>query len=147
MDPVSALSVAASVIQFVDYGTRVISKARELYTSADGALSANSKIEEATTRLQALSGSLKADEGLQIAPLDETDTALDKICKECSEVSQELVEMMEKLKLPKSCKNKKWESFRRTLKGVWEKEKTKEVVDRLARLRSELDTHVLVSIR
>jgi hypothetical protein len=147
MDPVSALSVAASVIQFVDYGTRVISKARELYTSADGALSANSEIEEATTRLQALSGSLKADEGLERAPLDETDTALDKICKECSEVSQELVGMMEKLKLPKSYKNKKWESFRRTLKGVWEKEKTKEVVDRLASLRSELDTHVLVSVR
>jgi hypothetical protein len=147
MDPVSALSVAASVIQFVDYGTRVISKAREIYASADGTLSANSEIEEATTRLQVLSNSLRPEGGLPLGPLDEADTALDNICKECIQVSRELVCTFEKLKLPKSYKHKKWESFRRSFKGVWGKEKTKEVVERLARLRSELDTHVLVSVK
>jgi len=152
MEPFSALSVAASVIQFVDYGTRVIAKAREMYTSADGALSANVEIENTTNRLQELSGSLRAslrqgDEGFQLAPLDQAETALDKICKECIEISKKLISSLEKLRLTKPHKNKRWESFGRTLKAVWEEQKIKAVVDKLARLRSELDTHVLVSVR
>jgi hypothetical protein len=42
MDPLTALSVAACVVQFVDYGTKLLSKGRELYKSADGALWENS---------------------------------------------------------------------------------------------------------
>jgi len=152
MDPLSALSVAASVEQFVDYGTRVISEGRELYTSADGTLSTNVEIAGASARLQGLSGALKAslrlgEEGLRQGPLDETDAALDKICKECIEVSKDLVSKLEKLKVSDGHKHKKWESFRLALKSMWGKEKTQGIVDRLAKLRSELDTQVLISAR
>jgi hypothetical protein len=36
MDPLSALSIAASVVQFVDFGTRLLSGTREVYKSASG---------------------------------------------------------------------------------------------------------------
>jgi hypothetical protein len=63
MDPLSALSAAAGVVQFLDYGTRVMSKSRELYTAADGALSANVEIEEASARLQSLRRALVVRQG------------------------------------------------------------------------------------
>lgn len=150
MDPFSALSAAACVVQFLDYGIRVMSKSRELYTAADGALSANVEIEEASARLQGLSRALslqQGEEGFGQGSPDETDTALDTICKECIEVSKDLVSTLEKLKVPDGQKHKKWQSFRLALKSVWGKEKIDEMAGRLAKLRSELDTYVLISVR
>jgi hypothetical protein len=41
MDPLTALSVAAAVVQFVDYGTKVLSKAHGAYKAADGSFLEN----------------------------------------------------------------------------------------------------------
>jgi hypothetical protein len=49
--------------------------------------------------------------------------------------------------LPSGQKHRKWESFKLTLKTVWSKEKIEETTLKLARLRNELDTHVILSIR
>lgn len=38
MDPVSAIGVAAAVVQFVDYGMRILSRARQIYRSIPGGL-------------------------------------------------------------------------------------------------------------
>jgi hypothetical protein len=76
MDPLSALSLAACVVQFLDYGMRVMSKSRELYTAADGALSANVEIEEASARLQGLSGALVLQQGEE-GSLDEIDVSFE----------------------------------------------------------------------
>ena len=37
MDPWTILQVAASILQFVDVGCRIVSSAKEVYESADGA--------------------------------------------------------------------------------------------------------------
>ncbi len=54
MDPFSALSVAASVMQFVNFGADILQKAKELHNSADGALSENLALQEGIERLQGL---------------------------------------------------------------------------------------------
>jgi len=59
MDPLTALSVAAAVVQFVDYGTRIVAKGTNLYKSADGALTENIELETASIRLQGLGGTLQ----------------------------------------------------------------------------------------
>jgi hypothetical protein len=57
------------------------------------------------------------------------------------------VDKLEKLKVPEGHPHKKWKSFRQALKSVWSKEKIKEVAQRRANLRMELDTHVIMSPR
>lgn len=52
MDPVSALGVAAAVVQFIDFGTRIALKGKEIYKSGD--LRANTELGETTDRLQIL---------------------------------------------------------------------------------------------
>jgi hypothetical protein len=151
MDPLSALSVAAAVVQFVDYGTDLVSKGRELYKSADGALSGNFELEAASSRLQLLGGALQdsllhGQQGRQ-GPLTERDQGLDTICNGCTDVSKDLISRLKRLKLPTDCKHRKWESFKLTLKIVWSKEKMEETAAKLAKLRSELDTHVIFSLR
>jgi hypothetical protein len=41
MDPLTALSVATSVISFVDFGSRLLSKSRKLYKSSNRVLTEN----------------------------------------------------------------------------------------------------------
>jgi hypothetical protein len=41
MSPLTALSVAASISQFVDFGSKFLSSSRKLYQSADGTLREN----------------------------------------------------------------------------------------------------------
>ena len=152
MDPLSALSVAAAVIQFIDYSTRIVSKGKELYKSADGALAENIELETASVRLQNLSGTLKDSlQASQQAPKEgvarKSDGALETICEACVTVSKEFVDKLENLKVPEGHSHKKWKSFRQALKTVWTKEKIEEVAQRLAKLRADLDTNVLLSIR
>jgi hypothetical protein len=54
MDPLSALSVAGNIIQFIDFGGRLLSKARELYKSPVRSLAVHDEIILATTDLEAL---------------------------------------------------------------------------------------------
>ncbi|KAE9379481.1 hypothetical protein N431DRAFT_451335 [Stipitochalara longipes BDJ] len=149
MDPLSALSVAANIVQFVFYGINVVSKGNQLYKAGDGALIENAELEEATIRLQQLSKTFQEslDQSLPQSSSAQSEQALQKICEECKAVSQELIEKLEKLKVPNGHPHKKWKSFRQALKYVWTKEKFEEVAQRLAHLRMELDSHVLVSLR
>jgi hypothetical protein len=59
MDPLSALSVAANIVQFVVYGIDIVSKGNQLCKSADGALAENVELETASLRLQRLSGTVQ----------------------------------------------------------------------------------------
>ena len=45
LDPFSAISLASSIVQFVDFGKRLVSEGRELYESADGALAKHVELE------------------------------------------------------------------------------------------------------
>jgi hypothetical protein len=163
LDHMSALSVAAAVVQFIDYGTKVVSKGKELYKSPDGALYENVELEAASCRLQSLSRKMLASlHPEQLGALSEAETALENICHGCNEVSKLLVSRLDYIQLPKDLADpddsdgnnafrekaqRKWHSFRQALKTVWSKKEIDEIADRLARLRTELDTHVLMSLR
>ncbi|KAH8784376.1 hypothetical protein BGZ57DRAFT_757700 [Hyaloscypha finlandica] len=151
MDPLSALSVAAAVVQLVDYGAGIVSKGTQLYKSVDGALGENIELETASIRLQQLSSGMQGS--LSQARRDNTqgspaqvDQHLEAMCNECVTVSQELVNKLETLKVPGDHPYKKWKSFRQALKSVWSKEKIEAIAERLCSLRAELNTHVVVSL-
>jgi hypothetical protein len=54
MDPLSALSLAGNIVQFVDFGLKLLSGAVELYKSPSGTLAAHHELELVTTDLSAL---------------------------------------------------------------------------------------------
>ncbi|KAH7360260.1 hypothetical protein BKA65DRAFT_492710 [Rhexocercosporidium sp. MPI-PUGE-AT-0058] len=136
MEALAALGLAAAVVQFVDFGSRLVSKGQQLYHS--GALLDNVEIEDTATRLQALVEPLQASQG---------EDPIVVICKACVSVSQELVNFLGRLKMPTGNSHERWKSFRQALKSVSSKEKVKEIKLRLDSLRGELDTHVVLNIR
>jgi hypothetical protein len=144
MDPFNALSIAASVVQFVDFASKILSKTYELYKSADGASLENSEHETVTKDLRALNQRLTNRSSRQ-GSLPKEEYALEVICRGCSVIADELLEKLEGIKI--KGKHTKWKSLRQALKTIWSESAIDEVSRRLARYRQELDTQLLVLIK
>ena len=147
LDPFSALSLAAAVVQFVDFGTRLMSKGKEIYQSADGSSAENIELEVIYEDLKSLSEKLKATAdpiSLSRGCLEER--ALGKLAATCKSVADELLTTLRDLRVAEG-PHRKWSSFRKALKTIWKKEKIEELKSRLEGLRDELSIQFLAILR
>lgn len=150
MDGLSALSVAASVAQFIEFGLDLVSKSKEIYKSANGASIKHEETEAATKRLVQLSDRLKMsaiDQSITSGNLLAEDQALRTVCNRCIVVSNELLQKLNKLKVHDQGKLRRYKSFRQAIKSVCSKSTVDDMATRLMELRQEIEVHVLVSLR
>jgi hypothetical protein len=150
MDPVSALGIAAAVVQFVQYGGSLVSKARQI--NAQGALVDYVDCENATRRLTELTNSIKVSlrlfETHCLSSSQSSDaTALEVICQNCLNSSGELLARLDSLHLDGNSKHRRWKSFRQALKVVSSKQGVDSLARRIMDYRDELNSHILVWIR
>jgi hypothetical protein len=54
MDPLTAAGIAGNIIDFADFSTKTLSKAKQLYESASGATAENDELESLTSNLKSL---------------------------------------------------------------------------------------------
>ncbi|KAE9374106.1 hypothetical protein N431DRAFT_371507, partial [Stipitochalara longipes BDJ] len=152
MDGLSALSVAASAAQFIEFSCSLVTKSKEIYNSTQGTLLQQVEIEDATRRLVELSERIKTSTNLQANPDSSIETdrtenqTLAAICKGCLAVSNQLLSKLQTLKVTDGQKHRGYKSFRQALKGVWSKGAIDNLAKRLSAFRDELDAHVLVSL-
>jgi hypothetical protein len=64
LDALSAVSLAATIIQFVDFSSKIVSKGYHLYESADGVLSENARLGYVIADLKSLNTRLQKHEKL-----------------------------------------------------------------------------------
>lgn len=148
LDPLTALSVAGNIVQFIDFSTKLIAKGHELYDSVDGASVGNAELEVIVKDLQDLNGRLQSprpSENVK-AVVSDSDLALQKLSKKCSGAAAELTDALNKLKVQGTA-NRRWKSVRQALKGLMRKEELDAMVKRLQLFRDELNLHILVSMR
>jgi hypothetical protein len=156
MDPLTALSIAGNVVQFLDFTSKLVSKGYRIYTSAEGGLSENEQIQTLTEDMRNIAVRLKKDlvldsQGLvnqrteMEAPSNE-DLALKMLCQKCCSLANELLDQLEKLKV-RGDKHRKWRSFRQALKTVYNKGRLEEMRQQLESIRSQMDLHLLMSHR
>jgi hypothetical protein len=79
--------------------------------------------------------------------LTRDEQALEDLSSQCSALATELLGRLEKLKVEQNVKNRKWKSFRQALKIVWGKEALDQMAATLSDYRSQLELHVLISLR
>jgi hypothetical protein len=149
MDPLSALSLAGNVIQFVDFGTQLFSKTCELYKSPVGTLKANDEIRLITTDLEVLVKKLRQSlcSSEENQENDGHWNDFQKICDEAADVAEELLQRLETLKLNKDSKHPVWSSVKVAVQSLWNEKEIKSLSKRLTRLKEVLETKVLFSIR
>lgn len=117
MDPLTALSVATSVVSFVDFGSKLLSKSRKLYKSSNGVLTEHVDLQlialDISTLVQGLRRKLPEHRPLtkpsKGSATFEDDGALDEMCRRCVDIASELLVQLEKLKVdaPPAKKEKK----------------------------------------
>ncbi|KAH0538897.1 hypothetical protein FGG08_004553 [Glutinoglossum americanum] len=140
MDPLTSLSVAGAIVQFVDFGCRLLAEGRELYRSTTGVLTANEELELATTDLRALVNKLRhsftgpSSEVSQCFTKEDQEHRryFDTICDEAVKVAEELIRRLDKLKL-RGSGSREWKSFRLLIKGAWSRNEVASLTRRLFR--------------
>jgi hypothetical protein len=149
LDPMSALSIAASAVQFVDFARIIVCKSKDLYRSTDEVLKENKQTETVAIRLRELAESIGVPP--TEPPLNSNSSLLishlQTICIDCDSISTELLQRLHQLKVPDQLKHRKWRSFRQALKSVWSKWEIDSMAKRLSDLRADLETEVLVLLR
>lgn len=108
MDALTALSVASSVIQFVDFSSKLVSKSKKLYKSSNGVLDSTIDAERLASDLTGLLLGLKrklpennilSGESLLIQR-SENDDNLDALCSRSIEIGEKLLRKLQKLRVP-----------------------------------------------
>ena len=145
LDPLTALSVAGTIVQFVDFSSKLLAKSREIYESASGASIDNNQLEAIAKDLEGLNARLRKPLPSQQS-LDDSDISLVKLGEQCAGVAAELIHALEELKV-RGTTHLRWKSFRKALKSVRKREEVEAITLRLQNFREELNLHILVNLR
>ncbi|KAK3354070.1 hypothetical protein B0T25DRAFT_225232 [Lasiosphaeria hispida] len=141
MDPLSALSIAAAVVQFADFGFRLVKSAHELYKSPSGQKSEYVELSIVSHDLSHLADAVGAKLGDNEGPAGEV---FFRLSRECASTNDELQEMLGKLKARGSTKIAlAADSWRVTLRQVATAGDIERLANRLSQIRQQMNVALL----
>ena len=126
LDPLSAISLAGTITQFVNYATKLISKGHALCKSGEGALAENLDLEMIARNLTDINFRVlqayrklpsTTDPAATASFLDQQ--SLKSIAEACDDLAKQLLDALQKLRVQGS--HRTWKSVRQAFKSVWEK--------------------------
>ena len=147
MDALTAVGLAANILQFIDFGIKFVSKGNQIYRSGDGTLPENHDLAVATNDLLVIQTKLTErlrSQGLSTC-LDEDDQALEQLAVASNELALQLLGRLNRVKA--QGRYLRWKSWRQALKSICTKKDIDEMARRISLLRDELNTRILVSLR
>ena len=140
LDPINAISLASSIIQFVQFGTKLVSEGLELYQSNDGALARNSELEAIVKDIN------KGSEILSYVPQpSEDEVAIQRLAESSRKIADELLEQLSSLKTTES--HKGLQSSRKALAAAWKRDKIADLDRRLCRLQNQINQRLVFMMR
>lgn len=117
LDPLTAISLASAVVQFTDFGIKLVTGSIELYHSADGANAERSNLELNSNRVINLTDKIifpehNGDDG----PESEDDKQLRELAKCSKLIASDLLNVLDELKVKAPASHgRKWESFKKAV--------------------------------
>ncbi|KAK5740662.1 hypothetical protein LTR17_004467 [Elasticomyces elasticus] len=145
LDPLTAVSLAASIVAFVDFGSKLLLEGYGAYKSQSGASEDSIDTEKATNRLQELAERLALPQG---ASRTKGEVALSNLAAECVSISQELVDVLEELKVVGTGPKRTWEAGKMTvLRHVVKKDKIVKLQKKLDKAQKDINTHLLAILK
>lgn len=147
LDPMTAVSLASAIVQFVDFSSKVVRKTREMSNSARATGSQFHSAEIITKDLMRLSQIMKdrlciASEN---ASPSEEDKALEEVCNECILLSEKMLKRLSNFKVQDG--DKTWRVALRAVRAVWSAKELDEMSTQLAAFRDQIELRVFVGFR
>ncbi|PTB60142.1 hypothetical protein M431DRAFT_502264 [Trichoderma harzianum CBS 226.95] len=142
MDPVNAVGIAAAVVQFADFGFRLVKSAWELYKSPSGQASEYIELSAVSQDLSSLADAVKAK-------LDESQGSIGEVFtrlyRECKATNDELQSILSNLRV-KAGSNKielAADGLRVAFRQVAAAGDIEKLADRLSQIRQQMDVGLL----
>lgn len=144
MDPLTCLSIAGNVVQFIDFSFKIYSDTRQLYE--DGRLQVHEQTQKAAEDLSKFSKSLSQSSRRQqiIGQATENDIQLGAICQECTKLADEMVARLRKFDVSK--KDNVLKSVCQVLRSMWSSDELAKTEETLAGYRDMLNSRLLGSL-
>ncbi|CAI4215998.1 unnamed protein product [Parascedosporium putredinis] len=134
MEPLTALGLAANIVQFVEFSTKLIRASKDIYDSASGVTEENRSLESVFEELQTLAFRLTPPTtGLQT----DDERALSRLAAECRILSDQMLDLLRKIK-PKDPESKRQSAWS-AVKDKWNEKEKKELKQRLDNCRNQLE--------
>jgi hypothetical protein len=151
MDPISVLSLASNVVQFVTFAKDLISDSIEIYRSTSGTTTDILNLDAIYGHLSGFSEALQScfeRESKFGAPEDIAGTvkAVKKLSISCKADCERLLDITSKLKAVPDSK-KSWKSFKIALRKFWEQTEISQLEDRLAKSQVTLTLYVCTILK
>ena len=139
LDPLTALSLAASVVQFVEFGGKLISKSHEIYISTNGATKENATIGEVTADIKSISRRLvKQSDTIHGSSPDEVE--LTNLANSCEELADDLLRLLANLKVAPGAS--KWEAFKKAVLTARKEGHVQDLEKRLGKVRKQVTSRL-----
>lgn len=146
MEPLSALSIATAVVQFLDFAGTLVSGTWEISRSSFGDTEKNSDLRYITESLQKHNEELRnCLNQSNVAPFSSQDRDIEQLCRQCNEVADRLVTILNRVR--SHSKDSKWTSFRAALRTMWSQEEVDTLQKTLDSYRQQISMLILVSMR
>ncbi|KAI5456380.1 hypothetical protein BGZ63DRAFT_435209 [Mariannaea sp. PMI_226] len=140
MAELAAIGLASNILQFLELGIKLFSKARSKYKSISGFTEDDEELITHTERLQTLARLIHDEDDFN----DFTqfiDADLFKIARSCNRTATALIETLNRLGVGTG-RNRRWESFRKALYQELKKAEIEKMEERLRKLRESLILHL-----
>jgi hypothetical protein len=145
---IAGLSLAANILQVLDFGGRFVSTAWKIHKEDDSALHEYSTLHFTAHKLLELVDQIEPTETGQ-------DPAVLSIVQQCQKAVKRLLDCLKSLDLKTdellgtsvSGQKKRWDAIRLSLKIFWKKNDIESLQRSFTEVRDQLISHLLVSIR
>lgn len=147
MEPLTTLSIVTSVVQLIDFGSKIIANTRAVYKTADGITQETRSLSLVASDIQDLTATLQKSlqEASSGAPLCTDAKVLDQLGRECAAVAGELLDYLKAFST--TTKPSVWRSVDIAFRVVWTKPRRDGLMAQLQNLRAQFLGRVLLGIR
>ena len=123
LDPLSAFSVAYNMLQVIDFGVKVLSKATDYRKAEAGVLTEQKDLRDVSHSLSNLNTELLASLPQQTVSKQHTveEARLVEANNECLRLSKKLIDILDRLKLKE--RHAVFDSLRMSIKTMWHRDK------------------------
>ncbi|MCJ1344280.1 hypothetical protein MMC31_002483 [Peltigera leucophlebia] len=143
MEPLSAVSLVGTVVQFLDFGIKLVAKTKEIYNSSEGAEIRTIELDAIAQNLVSLNRRVSIrSHKLCASGISEDERALEAITTQCNKIGEELIDALQKTKVQGA--HKRYKSVRQALKSVLGPDKIQDLYDRLKQYREQIVVALLV---
>jgi len=145
MDPLTAVGLAGTVVQFVSFSHEIVCLGKEIYKSSSGGRKESVELESIIHDLSEIHSSLGCPFIKEPREPTKQEKTLFSLVEQCKSIYKELQAVLEKLQIQGD--HRKWKSFCAALKIVWKEDQIKDLEKRLLRLQRQIDSHLISDIR